>query len=482
MDIQKMNLTQMAKALRAGEFSAVELTRHYLAQIEAQDEAINAYITVTSDQALAQAAQVDRALMSGQDLPPLAGIPLALKDNICTEGILTTAASKMLSNFVPPYSAYVWLKLQEQMGVLLGKTNLDELALGTTTESSLFGPTKNPLDLTRIPGGSSGGSAAAVAAGTAAYALGTDTGGSVRLPAAHCGLVGMRPTFGLVSKRGVIPLASSMDMVGPLTRSLADNALVLNAIAGHDAQDATSADRAIPDFSAGLSKGVNGLRIGLTLDHLESKVTADFKAAVLKAAADLETAGAKIVELAPRQLESAFPTYYLLTSAEVSSGLGRLDGIHYGYRSSDYEDLEDIYYNSRSEGFGPEVKRRIMLGNFVLSADYYEAFYVKAQKVRTFIKNEFDKMLEQVDLILLPTTTDVTPKLGAKKSKEDTRNVNFFSVLAPLTGLPALSVPTDSRVENLPVSVQLIGPAFSEALLYQAGAAIMGGAGEETAQ
>ena len=224
--------------------------------------------------------------------------------------------------------------------------------LSTTTESSLFGPTKNPLDLTRIPGGSSGGSAAAVAAGTAAYALGTDTGGSVRLPAAHCGLVGMRPTFGLVSKRGVIPLASSMDMVGPLTRSLADNALVLNAIAGHDAQDATSADRSIPDFSAGLSKGVNGLRIGLTLDHLETKVTADFKAVVLKAAADLETAGAKIVELAPRQLESAFRPYYLLTSAEVSSGLGRLDGIHYGYRSSDYEDLEDIYYNSRSEFAG----------------------------------------------------------------------------------------------------------------------------------
>ncbi|MDI9461769.1 MAG: Asp-tRNA(Asn)/Glu-tRNA(Gln) amidotransferase subunit GatA [Saccharofermentanales bacterium] len=481
MDMQKMNLTQMAAALRAGEFSAVELTRHYLAQIEAQDESINAYITVTSDQALAQAAKVDQALMSGKDLPPLAGLPLALKDNICTKGILTTAASKMLSAFVPPYSAYVWLKLQDQMGVLLGKTNLDEFALGTTNETSFFGPTKNPLDLTRIPGGSSGGSAAAVAAGTAAYALGSDTGGSVRLPAAHCGLVGMRPTYGLVSRRGVIPLAPSMDQVGPLTRSLADNALVLSAIAGHDPQDAVSADRATPDFSAGLDKGVKDLRIGLTPDYLETKVTADFKAAVLKTAADLETAGAKIVELTPRQLESAFPAYYLLTSAEVSSAFGRLDGIHYGYRSQDYEDLEDIYYNSRSEGFGPEVKRRIMLGNFVLSADYYEAFYVKAQKVRTFVKQEFDRMLEQVDLILLPTTTDTTPKLGTKKDRKDAYNDNFFSVLAPLTGLPALSVPTGSRVEGLPVSVQLTGPAFSEALLYQAGAAIMGGTGEETA-
>ena len=473
MDINKMDIKQLAQGLRAKDFTAVELCGHFLSEIEAKEPEINALITVTSKVALDEASSCDKALAEGQELPILAGIPFALKDNILTKGILTSGGSKTLANFIPPYDATVRTKLKEQKTVLLGKTNLDEFAMGSTTESSFYGPTKNPLDTSRAPGGSSGGSAAAVAAGEVPFALGSDTGGSICQPAAYCGIVGMRPSYSLVSRYGVIAMTSSMDQVGPLTRTVQDNALVLQAIAGHDPQDSVSHNHPLPDFSARLGRGVEGLKIGLPLDHLETKVRPEIKNAILKVVANLESQGAKIVTLRTGNLEAALPAYYLLTSAEVSSNLGRFDGIHYGYRSKNYETLEDIYYNSRSEGLGKEAKRRIMLGTFALSSSFYDAFYVKAQKVRTYIAREMTKALEQADLILAPVTADIAPKLGTTKSPVERYKESFSVVLAPLAGLPALSLPSGYRVEGMPIGLQLIGSSFSEQLLYQAGEAVM---------
>ena len=473
MDFNEMDIEKLASGLRAKDFTAVELCRHYLAVIEAREPELNALITVTGEEALSAARSCDKALAAGEELPLMAGIPCALKDNILTKGILTSAGSKTLSNFIAPYDATVWTKLKEQRAVLLGKTNMDEFAMGSTTESSFYGPTKNPLDTSRAPGGSSGGSAAAAAAGEAPYTLGSDTGGSICQPAAYCGIVGMRPSYSLVSRYGVAAMTSSMDQVGPLTKTIKDNALVLQAIAGHDPQDSVSHKKILPDFSARLGRGVKGLKIGLPLDYLEEIVRPEIKDAILKAASDLEGQGAKIVTLSSSNLEAALPAYYILTSAEVSSNLGRFDGIHFGYRSKDYENLEDIYFNSRSEGLGKEAKRRIMLGTFALSSSFYEDFYVKAQKVRSYICNEMAKALEQTDLILAPVTADIAPKLGTTKSPVERYKESFFVVLSPLAGLPALSLPSGHKAEGMPIGLQLIGSPFSEPLLYQAGEAVM---------
>ncbi len=473
MDFNKMDIEQLASGLRAREFTAVELTRHYLAETASKEPELNAFISVTSEAALTAAESCDKALAGGEELPVLAGIPFALKDNISTKGILTSSGSKMLSNYIPPYDATVRAKLKEQRAVLLGKTNMDEFAMGSTTESSFYGPTKNPLDTTRTPGGSSGGSAAAVAAGEVPFALGSDTGGSVCQPAAYCGIVGMRPSYSLVSRYGVAAMTSSMDQVGPLTKTVRDNALVLQAIAGHDPQDSVSQNKSLPDFSSGLGRGVKGLRFGLPLDHLDTKVRPEIKEAILSAAAGLESQGAEIVPVHTGNLDVALPAYYLLTSAEVSSNLGRFDGIHYGYRSKEYENLEDIYFNSRSEGMGKETKRRIMLGTFALSSEFYEEFYVKAQKVRTYICHELTMALDRIDLILAPVTADIAPKLGTKKSPVERYLESFFVVLAPLAGLPALSLPSGHLADGMPIGLQLIGSAFSEPLLYQAGESVM---------
>lgn len=470
MTYSKMDLKELNQGLRAKKFSALELCRHYLEEIKNNDRQINAYITVTEDEALAQAAAFDLNFSAKQDLPFLAGIPCALKDNICTKGVLTSAGSKMLANFTSPYDAFAWSELKKQGAVLLGKTNLDEFALGSTTESSFFGPTRNPLDLSRSAGGSSGGSAAAVAGGMAAYALGSDTGGSVRQPAAYCNLVGMRPTYGLVSRLGLIALAASMDQIGPITRTIEDNALVLNAISGSDPEDSTSAKREKTDYTADLGKEVKGLKIGLPLKYLEEKIRSELKEAILQVAQKLEGAGAKI-ELIDPDLDLALPSYYLLSSAEASSSFGRFDGIHYGYRSKDFETLEDIYCNSRKEGFGQEVKRRIMLGTLALSQNYYEDLYIRAQKQRTFVKNELQRTLAQVDLILAPVSKDIPPLLGQAISPTERYEASFFNLPAALAGLPALSLPSGSVVDGMPVGLQLIGSPFSEAMLYRVGQA-----------
>ncbi|MDD4541205.1 MAG: Asp-tRNA(Asn)/Glu-tRNA(Gln) amidotransferase subunit GatA, partial [Eubacteriales bacterium] len=434
--------------------------------------------TLCSAKALEKADQVDKLLAGGEELPLLAGIPLALKDNIAVKGIACTAASKMLENFRPPYNAYVWDELQKASAVLIGKTNMDEFGMGFSTENSYFKTTKNPHDLSRIPGGSSGGSAAAVASGEAIYALGTDTGGSIRQPAAYCGLVGLRPTYGLVSRRGVTALASSMDTVGPLTRTVRDNMIVLSAISAWDAKDCSSSKRSFvlsedllkQNYSQ--TKPLSGMTIGWSEQCFDVDMEEDVKNSLQAALKVFESLGATIKHFQIKSINAALSAYYILMSAEAASNLGRFDGIHYGYRSKNVENLDDVYINSRSEAFGYEVKRRILLGNFALSEEYFEDYFVKAQKVRTVVIREFEELFKECDVILMPVSTSTAGKIGsAPEDPVDLYRGDIFTTPVAVAGLPALSLPCGKDAKGLPIGMQLIGKQFSEDLLYRVGAA-----------
>ncbi|MBQ7036101.1 MAG: Asp-tRNA(Asn)/Glu-tRNA(Gln) amidotransferase subunit GatA [Clostridia bacterium] len=455
------------------EVSALELTRAQLAHIEETEAEIESYITVTSASALKKAEEVDKKIAAGEEISPLAGIPVAIKDNISTKGVLTTCASKMLYNYVPPYSADAYERLLGQDAVMVGKANMDEFAMGSSTENSYFKKTKNPRNTACVPGGSSGGSAAAVAADEAVFALGSDTGGSIRQPASFCGVVGMKPTYGLVSRYGLIAFASSLDQIGPITKDVRDCATVLSAICGKDEKDSTSLHVSTPDFLGALTGECKGMRVGLPKEYLSDAVDPAVREAVLSAAKAYESMGAEIVECSLPMLDYALETYYLISSAEASSNLARYDGVRYGFRAEGCEDLDSLFLKTRSEGFGKEVKRRIMLGTFVLSSGYYDAYYKKAQKTRTLICQDFARVFETVDCILTPTSPCTAWKFGAKSADPVQMYLaDICTVSINIAGLPALSMPYGTDGEGLPIGVQLIGPRLGDAKILKAAYAL----------
>lgn len=470
VNILNMTAHQLSDLIKRKKISAVEITKNIIDNIEEREEQINAYITIAKEQALKQAEEIQKKIDEGCELPPLAGIPAAIKDNICTKDMLTTCGSKMLYNFVPPYDATVVENLKKQEVVFLGKLNMDEFAMGSTTENSYFKKTANPWDITRVPGGSSGGSAAAVAAGEAVFALGSDTGGSIRQPASFCGVVGMKPTYGAVSRFGLVAFASSLDQIGPITKDVTDCALVLNAICRHDPMDSTSLDMEYPDYSKALVNDVKGLRIGIPKEYMSDGLNDEIKEAILSASKIYEKLGATIEEFSFKMSEYAIPAYYLISSAEASSNLARYDGIKYGYRAQKFSDLIDLYKQTRSEGFGTEVKRRIMLGTYALSSGYYDAYYKKALQARTLIWQEYNKAFEKYDVILCPTAPTVAYKIGEKTDNPLEMYLgDIYTVSVNIAGLPAISLPCGFNSENLPIGMQLIGKAFDECTLIRAG-------------
>ncbi len=468
MQIASATLAELASALRARELSSDELTRAYLGRIEQHDPRLNSFVTVTGGQALAQASAADAILGRGEG-GPLTGIPLAHKDIFCTDGVLTTCGSRMLANFTAPYDATAVANLQAAGTVLLGKTNMDEFAMGSSNETSHFGAVRNPWDTERVPGGSSGGSAAAVAAGLVAAATGTDTGGSIRQPAALCGITGLKPTYGRVSRYGMIAFASSLDQGGVLTRSAEDAALLLGAMAGFDPRDSTSVDTPVPDYAATLGDDLAGLRIGLPREYFGDGVDAGVGTVIEAALAELRGLGAETVEISLPNSHLAVPTYYVIAPAECSANLARFDGVRYGHRCDAPRDLEDLYKRSRSEGFGPEVKRRIMIGTYALSAGYYDAYYLKAQRVRRLIGDDFRRAFEQVDVIAGPTAPTTAFRLGERVDDPITMYLSdIFTIAANLAGLPGVSLPA-GFADGLPVGLQLIGDHFAEGRLLNVG-------------
>jgi aspartyl-tRNA(Asn)/glutamyl-tRNA(Gln) amidotransferase subunit A len=462
-ELHHLTLAELNEGLRARRFSSVEITKHYLSRIERMNPALNAVITVTAEQALAAAQRADQLLASGE-AGALAGLPILHKDIFCTDGVLTTCGSRMLSNFVAPYDATLVERLSQSGVVMLGKANMDEFAMGSSNETSWYGPVKNPWDLKKVPGGSSGGSAAAVAARITPAATATDTGGSIRQPAALTGLTGFKPTYGRVSRYGMIAFASSLDQAGTLTLSAKDAAMLMRDMAGFDTRDSTSVDTPVPDYVAELDRPLTGLRIGLLkefFDGLESRM-----ATLIREALQVyERRGAKLVEVSLPNLPLSVPTYYVVAPAECSSNLSRFDGVRFGYRCENPKDLLDLYERSRGEGFGAEVKRRIMTGTYVLSAGYYDAYYLRAQKVRRLITDDFARAFQQVDVLMGPTSPTPAFDIGAKVDDPITMYLNdIYTIGANLAGLPAMSIPC-GKIDGLPVGLQIIGPHFAEAKL-----------------
>jgi aspartyl-tRNA(Asn)/glutamyl-tRNA(Gln) amidotransferase subunit A len=468
MNYTDRTIHELHDRLRDGEVTSVELTRAHLERIKATDGAINAYITVCPDEALAAAAAADGRIAEGRaDL--LTGIPIALKDIFLTEGVRTTCASKILDNFVAPYDGTAVARLKERGAVILGKLNMDEFAMGSSNENSAYGPVKNPWNLQTVPGGSSGGSAAAVAAGQAVATLGTDTGGSIRQPASHCGVVGLKPTYGRVSRYGVIAYASSLDQVGPLTRDIEDCAIMLQAVAGFDGADSTSVDVPVPDYRATLRDGIAGLRIGLPKEYFIEGLDPEVKKAVEAAIAVCRNLGAEVVEVSLPHTDYALACYYLVATAEASSNLARYDGVRYGVRTESARGLSDMYSRSRAEGFGAEVKRRIMLGTYALSSGYYDAYYLKAQKVRTLIRRDFLDAFETVDILLTPVAPTAAFPIGEKTADPLQMYLSdIFTIPVNLAGTCALSLPCGFTAEGLPIGLQLIGKPFGEATILRA--------------
>jgi aspartyl-tRNA(Asn)/glutamyl-tRNA(Gln) amidotransferase subunit A len=465
-DLHLQTLTELAAGLDAGDFSAVELTDALLGRIEADGETLNAFITVTAEQARAAAKQADAARAAG-NAGPLCGLPIVHKDIFCTRDVLTTCGSRMLENFVSPYDATVVDRLASAGAVVLGKTNMDEFAMGSSNETSYFGDVKNPWDLERTPGGSSGGSAAAVAARLAPAATGTDTGGSIRQPAALTGTVGLKPTYGRVSRYGMIAFASSLDQAGVITRSAADAALLLGSMAGFDERDSTCIDHPVPDYTAGLNESLHGLRVGIVRQHFDEGLDDATGKSVREALAVLEAQGAILTEVDLPHIDYSVPTYYVVAPAECSSNLSRFDGVRFGHRVDDAEDLYDLYCRSRGEGFGQEVKRRIMTGTYVLSAGYYDAYYLKAQQVRQLIADDFRKAFADVDVIAGPTAPTPAFKLGDKTDDPITMYLNdIYTIGANLAGLPGISTPC-GFVDGLPVGLHLVGPHWGEETLLR---------------
>jgi len=467
MSLAALTLDDAGKRLRKREFSSAELTEAVFQRIAASDNKIHAYLTVARDTALAQARQADKRLKQDSGISPLLGIPIAVKDNFLTCGLRTTCASKILGEFVPPYDATTVQKLRAAGAVITGKTNLDEFAMGSSAENSAFFPTRNPWNLERIPGGSSGGSAAAVASDQCIAALGTDTGGSIRQPAACCGIVGLKPTYGRVSRYGIVAFASSMDQVGPMTKDVRDAALLLEAIAAYDPADSTSVDRAVPQYASALMDGVKGLRLGIPKEYFVAGMQAEVERVVRTAIRELEKSGAVIEEISLPHTEYAVAVYYIVATAEASSNLARYDGMRYGRRAH-AKDLTETYMISRDEGFGAEVKRRIMLGTYALSAGYYDAYYLKAQKVRTLIKRDFDAAFKRCDVIVTPTAPTTAFKLGEKTQDPLQMYLSdIYTISINLAGLPALSLPCGFASEGMPVGLQIIGKPFDESTIFR---------------
>ncbi len=462
--MHNLTVAEISKGLSRGDFSSVEITRHFLDRIESVDASTNAFISRFDESALRAAADADACIASG-DAGNLTGVPIAHKDIFCTRDERTTCGSRMLENFISPYDATVVANLRQAGAVCLGKTNMDEFAMGSSNETSYFGTVKNPWDPDRVPGGSSGGSAAAVAARLAPMATATDTGGSIRQPAALCGITGMKPTYGRVSRWGMIAFASSLDQGGPMARTAEDCALLLEAMAGFDPRDSTSVEREVPDYSRSLNDSIAGLKIGIPAEYFSDALSSDLAAQVRAALAECEKLGAELVEISLPNTPLAVPAYYVLAPAEASANLSRFDGVRYGYRCEHPEDLMDLYCRSRSEGFGEEVKRRIMVGTYVLSAGYYEAYFRKAQQVRRLIKNDFDAAFDKVDLIAGPTCPSEAFTFGAKSDNPIEMYLeDIYTVSVNLAGLPGISLPC-GQIKNLPVGLQLIGNYFDEARL-----------------
>jgi len=468
MPLYELTAHELHEKLKAREITAVELTQSVHDRIDAVEERIKGYITLTKETAFEQAEAADAGFQRGDEMPPLAGIPIAIKDVICTKGVLTTCGSKILGNFVSPYDATVMTKLHQQGIVMIGKTNMDEFAMGSSTENSGFHITRNPWNLETIPGGSSGGSAAIIAADEAICALGSDTGGSIRQPAALCGVVGMKPTYGRVSRFGLVAFASSLDQIGPLSKDVTDCALMLNVICGHDPMDSTSVNLPVPDFTKSLINDIEGIKIGIPKEYFTEGMDAEVDASVQDAIGVLQTQGATVEEISLPHTEYAIATYYIIAPAEASANLARYDGVRYGFRADDAEDLIDMYRKTRSQGFGEEVKRRIMLGTYVLSSGYYDAYYLKAQKVRTLIKSDFDEAFEKVDVLICPNTPTPAFKVGERIT--DPLQMYLFDVFtttANLAGLPAMAVPCGFTKSGLPIGLQILAAPFEEEKLVR---------------
>lgn len=470
MDVSAMKIRDMRNALDERKISVQELANEYLSNIKKNDRNIKSFITVTEELALNQAQQAQKIIDAGESMP-LTGIPMAVKDNICTEGIKTTCASKILEDFIPPYNATVMEKLNSQNIVMLGKTSMDEFAMGGSTQTSAFAKTKNPYNTNCVPGGSSGGSAAAVAAGFAAASLGSDTGGSIRQPAAFCGVTGIKPTYSRVSRYGLVAFASSFDQIGPIAHDSYDCALILNSICGFDPHDGTSAKAEVPDFTAKIGRSLKGMKIALPQEFFADGINEEIKASVLKAADEYKSMGAEIVECKMPSLKYAVPAYYLLACAEAASNLSRYDGIKYGHRTVQADSYEELIKKSRSEGFGDEVKRRILLGNYALSSGYYDAYYRKALALRQLIRNEYSSILEKCDVILTPTTptTAYTPEMTSDPVQM--YQADICTVTVNIAGLPAVSTTCGYNKDGMPIGMSVIGKKFDEATVLQVSAA-----------
>ncbi|MCD7764126.1 MAG: Asp-tRNA(Asn)/Glu-tRNA(Gln) amidotransferase subunit GatA [Lachnospiraceae bacterium] len=469
MQITELTALELGRKIKKKEISVREALDASYQKIETADGELNSFVTLDQEAAYARAEKVQAGIADGSIAGPLAGVPTAIKDNICTEGLRTTCSSKILYNFVPTYQAEVIRNMEKAGAVILGKTNMDEFAMGSTTETSAFGPTKNPWNTNHVPGGSSGGSCVAVAAGEAPYALGSDTGGSIRQPSSFCGVVGMKPTYGTVSRYGLIAYGSSLDQIGPIAKDVSDCAAILEMIASHDKKDSTSVARSDYDFTSALVDDVKGLRVGIPSDYLGEGLDDEVRQAVLDAADVLRQKGAVVEEFDLSLVEYAIPAYYVIASAEASSNLARFDGVKYGYRSEQYEGLHSMYKKSRSEGFGEEVKRRIMLGSFVLSSGYYDAYYLKALRTKALIKQSFDRAFEKYDVILAPASPTTAPELG--KSLSDPLKMylgDIYTISVNLAGLPGISVPCCLDSKGLPIGVQMIGDCFKEKSILRA--------------
>lgn len=466
MELFKQTVHQLHRLLQAQEVSAAEITSSVLERMNAVEGDVQAYITTMQDTALQRAKAVDAKIQRGEPVSPLAGIPGAIKDNICTSGVKTTCASKILAGFTPPYNATVMEKLGED-AVIVGKANLDEFAMGGSTENSAFRPTRNPWDLTAVPGGSSGGSAAAVAAGEAIWALGSDTGGSIRQPAAYCGQVGLKPTYGRVSRYGLVAFASSLDQIGPITRDVTDCAYVLNAIAGYDAKDSTSINAAAPDFTTALIPDIKGLKIGLPREYFVPGMDPEVEKSIRRAIDQLVALGAELTEISMPHTQYALSAYYLIAPAEASSNLARYDGVGFGHRAAGGSDIIDMYRKTRSEAFGPEVKRRIMLGTYALSSGYYDAYYLKALKIRTLVKQDFDRAFEKVDVLITPTAPTTAFKFGEKADDPLSMYLqDVCTIPVNLAGVPAISLPC-GFAGTLPIGLQIIGKPLAEEIIIR---------------
>lgn len=469
MNITELTVHELQEKLKSKELTITDITKAYVDRINEKEENVQAFVTQLTEEALKQAQDIQSKVEKGEIKGEFAGIPIGIKDNICTKGVKTTCSSKMLENFVAPYNATVIEKLNEENIIDLGKLNMDEFAMGGSTEYSYFKKTRNPWNLDKVPGGSSGGSAAAVAAGLVPWALGSDTGGSIRQPSSFCGVVGLKPTYGLVSRYGIVAFASSLDQIGPITKDVKDNAMLLNIITGHDEKDTTSSDRPKVDYTKALKNDVKGLKIGVPKEFFGEGINQEVKECLQKAIEKYKELGAQIEEFSLDIAKYSLAAYYIIACAEASSNLGRFDGIRYTYRTPEFKNLKEIYKKSRSEGFGSEVKRRIILGTYVLSSGYYDAYYKKAQQVRTLVMNEFDKAFEKYDIILTPTSPTVAFDIGAKSNNPlEMYLADICTVSVNVAGLPGISIPSGVDKEGMPIGMQLIGNKFCEETILNA--------------